>query len=84
MRQPILWDMHGNKCGSCQLLGHCIVSYEIYYLLNCIVAPGLCLPCVEVRIFPLTNKNATSLFGTSNYSFLKFTSMPHLKNAYYG
>ena len=25
---------------------------SISYLLNCIVAPDLCLPCVEVRIFP--------------------------------
>ena len=35
-RQSILWDIHTNKCGSCQLLGHSIVSYEICYLLNCI------------------------------------------------
>ena len=36
MRQSILWDIHTNKCGSCQLLGHCIVSYGICHLLNCI------------------------------------------------
>ena len=25
----ILWDTHTNKCGSCRLLDHCIVSYGI-------------------------------------------------------
>ena len=37
LRDLILWG----KCGSCQLLGHCysIVSYEIYYLVNCIHHP---------------------------------------------
>ena len=39
MRQSILWDTHTNKCGSCRLLGHCIVSYWICHLLNCIHYP---------------------------------------------
>ena len=61
-RQSILWDIHTNKCGSCQLLGHCIVSYEICYLhpLSAVFNEGLCLPCVEVRIFPFFTSDQLS------------------------
>ena len=34
MSQPVLWVIHTNKCGSVQLLGHHIVPYEIYHLIN--------------------------------------------------
>ena len=38
MSQPVLWVVHGhtNKCRSVQLLGHRIVPYEIYHLINCV------------------------------------------------
>ena len=39
MSESILWDTHTNKCGSCKLLGHCIVPYETYHLLNYIHYP---------------------------------------------
>ena len=31
-RQSILWDIHTNKCGSCQLLGHCLMRFVICYI----------------------------------------------------
>ena len=31
LSQPILWVIHTNKHGSIQLLGQCIVPYEIYH-----------------------------------------------------
>ena len=31
INQPVLWVIHTNKHGSIQLLGQCIVPYEIYY-----------------------------------------------------
>ena len=36
MSQPVLWVIHTNKRESNQLLGQCIVPYEIYHLINCI------------------------------------------------
>ena len=36
MSQHVLWVIHATKCGRVQLLGQCIVPYEIYYLVNCI------------------------------------------------
>ena len=36
MSRHVLWVIHTNKCGSVQLLGQCIVPYEIYHLINCI------------------------------------------------
>ena len=36
LSQPVLWVIHTNKCGSIQLLGQCIVPYEIYHPINCI------------------------------------------------
>ena len=36
MSQPVLWVVYTNIGASVQLLGQCIVPYEIYHLINCI------------------------------------------------
>ena len=53
LSQPILWVIHTNKCGSIQLLGQCIVPYEIYhpYSLPSVFHVILCLLCIEMKIF---------------------------------
>ena len=37
MSWPVLWVIHINKCRSVQLLGQCIVPYDTYHLINCIL-----------------------------------------------